>query len=167
MKLARIHLYTCTGKHCKNYEAEAVVDRLREVMREKGVKGIITTSSGCVHLCDMAAVMVVYPEGVWYASVKTDDLEEIVEEHLVNGRALERLRLIPDRPDELKRKAFYSQLIGRDSLAKGEVVELAQGSGFSPDWVELQISTGFFEIPDEANPELLKLGYKVKARYSG
>ena len=64
MKVPRIHLYTCTGKHCKNYGSEAVADRLREIMREKGVKGVLTTSSGCVNLCDLVAVMVVYPEGV-------------------------------------------------------------------------------------------------------
>jgi (2Fe-2S) ferredoxin len=38
-------------------------------------------------------VLVVYPEGVWYTYVDQDDIEEIIEEHLVHGRIVERLRL--------------------------------------------------------------------------
>lgn len=53
MKVPRHHLYTCTGKHCKNFNSEDVVDRLKAIIKEKGVKGVVTTSSGCVHLCDM------------------------------------------------------------------------------------------------------------------
>ncbi len=77
--------------------------------------------------------MVVYPEGVWYAPVKAEDLEEIVEEYLMNGRPVERLRLTPDHPQELKRKAFYTQLFGRDSVTKQEAVKLAQEAGLSPE----------------------------------
>lgn len=167
MKVPRLHLYTCTGKHCKNFNSEGVVDRLKAIIKEKGVKGVVTTISGCVHLCDMASLMVVYPEGVWYASVKSEDLEELVEEHLINGRPVERLRLTPDHPEELKRKAFYAQLFGRDSVTKQEAVKLAEEAGFSPEWVELQVSTGFFEVPDEAKPDILKPAHKVYARYSG
>jgi (2Fe-2S) ferredoxin len=45
--------------------------------------------------CSEGPVLVIYPEGTWYTYVDKDDLDEILQEHLINGRVVERLRL-PD-----------------------------------------------------------------------
>lgn len=50
------------------------------------------TECGCLGPCTEGPTLVVYPEGVWYAGVRADDVDEIVREHLVGGRAVERLR---------------------------------------------------------------------------
>ena len=50
-------------------------------------------SAGCLDRCEQGPVLVVYPEAVWYTYVDRDDIDEIVEEHLVNGRVVERLRV--------------------------------------------------------------------------
>lgn len=47
----------------------------------------------CLGPCTMGPTLVVYPEGVWYTGVKVEDVPELVEEHLKNGRPVERLRL--------------------------------------------------------------------------
>jgi (2Fe-2S) ferredoxin len=49
--------------------------------------------SGCLDQCEHGPVMVVYPDAVWYGHVQPSDAAEIVQEHLVNGRPVERLRL--------------------------------------------------------------------------
>jgi (2Fe-2S) ferredoxin len=49
--------------------------------------------SGCLDRCEEGPVAVVYPEGVWYTYVDQEDLDEIVEEHLVRGRAVRRLKI--------------------------------------------------------------------------
>ncbi len=49
--------------------------------------------SGCLDQCEHGPTVVVYPEAVWYGGVKPEDAEEIVREHLVGGRPVERLRM--------------------------------------------------------------------------
>ena len=47
--------------------------------------------AGCLGRCELGPTLVVYPDGVWYTYVDKDDLEEIINEHLLNGRVVERL----------------------------------------------------------------------------
>lgn len=166
MKIPRVHLFTCVGKQCKNSNPEAIMDRLREVIKQRGLEDVTSTSSGCVHLCDLGPVMFVYPGSVWYVGVQPDDVEKIVENHVIQGRAVERLRMTPSHPEELRRKAFYGQLLGKDFLSKEEIMEVAGAAGFSQEWVELQITTGFFEPKEENQPEVLKLASKARSRYA-
>ena len=49
--------------------------------------------SGCLDQCEHGPTVVVYPEGVWYGGVQPEDAAEIVEQHLVGGRPVERLRM--------------------------------------------------------------------------
>ncbi len=50
-------------------------------------------NAGCLDRCEEGPVIVVYPEAVWYTYVDKEDIDEIVEEHLKNGRVVERLRI--------------------------------------------------------------------------
>ena len=49
--------------------------------------------AGCLERCGEGPVLVVYPEAVWYTYVDKTDIDEIIDEHLVNGRVVERLKL--------------------------------------------------------------------------
>lgn len=49
--------------------------------------------AGCLERCEEGPCLVVYPEAVWYTYVDEDDVDEIIDEHIVNGRVVERLRL--------------------------------------------------------------------------
>ena len=51
--------------------------------------------AGCLDQCDRGVTLVVYPEGVWYGGVQVEDVDEIISEHIVAGRPVERL-VIPD-----------------------------------------------------------------------
>jgi (2Fe-2S) ferredoxin len=52
---------------------------------------VLVTNCGCFGLCTRASVAVVYPEGVFYTGITEDDIEEIVEQHLEQGKVVERL----------------------------------------------------------------------------
>jgi (2Fe-2S) ferredoxin len=55
---------------------------------------VVLTECASVGFCAIGAAVMVYPDGVWYAQVRADDVPEIVEEHIVNGRPVKRLALL-------------------------------------------------------------------------
>ena len=67
-------------------------DRIGQ-LKLKGKGKVRINKAGCMDRCDEGPVLVVYPEAVWYQYVDTDDIEEIIQEHLVNGRVVERLKI--------------------------------------------------------------------------
>src|SRR5881392_3582727 len=61
----------------------------------KNPKGsILVTECSSVGFCAIGAAVMVYPDGIWYAQVRAVDVPELVEEHLINGRVVERLALL-------------------------------------------------------------------------
>jgi (2Fe-2S) ferredoxin len=50
-------------------------------------------SAGCLDRCEEGPVMVIYPEAVWYTYVDQEDIDEIIDQHLVHGRVVERLKI--------------------------------------------------------------------------
>ena len=102
----RHHVFVCTGKSCSAVESAAVRDaferelKARELQYGKVKKGcnpngtVVLTECGSVGFCAIGAAVMVYPDGVWYAQVRAEDVPEIVEEHIVNGRVVERLALL-------------------------------------------------------------------------
>jgi (2Fe-2S) ferredoxin len=101
------HLFFCTnrrddGRPCC-YEAGAEPARAWAKARVKalGLAGpgkVRVNMAGCLDRCEEGPVAVVYPDGVWYTYVDQEDLEEIIQEHLVNGRVVERLQLKSEPP---------------------------------------------------------------------
>jgi (2Fe-2S) ferredoxin len=100
------HVFVCTGKSCSAVDSAAVKIaferelRSRELLFGKEKKGanprgsIVVTECGSVGFCAIGAAVMVYPDGIWYAQVRESDVAEIVEEHLMNGRVVERLALL-------------------------------------------------------------------------
>ena len=50
-------------------------------------------SAGCLDRCEQGPVMVIYPEAVWYTYVDQEDIDEIIDQHLVQGKVVERLKI--------------------------------------------------------------------------
>ena len=92
MKMFRSHLLLCGGTGCHasgslNVKKALVAELLKRGLSEE----IKLVETGCNGFCAMGPIMVVYPEGVIYMSIKADDIAELVEEHLIKGRVLQRL----------------------------------------------------------------------------
>ncbi|MBK8913480.1 MAG: (2Fe-2S) ferredoxin domain-containing protein [Phycisphaerales bacterium] len=82
---------SCTARGCA-----AVRDALKAELRAAGLSGRIRTNhAGCLDQCEHGPTIVVYPEQTWYGFVRPEDASEIVREHLVGGRPVERL-VLPD-----------------------------------------------------------------------
>ena len=98
------HIFFCLNQRegenaCLQHDAQAAFDHCKQrVKAEKlaGKGGVRVNKAGCLDRCAGGPVAVVYPEGVWYTYVDAEDIDEIVESHLKNGKVVERLLLPPD-----------------------------------------------------------------------
>ena len=92
MKVFRSHLLICGGTGCHASGSLNVKKALvAELVKRKLSEEIKIVETGCNGFCAMGPIMVVYPEGVIYMLIKPEDIPELVEEHLIKGRILERL----------------------------------------------------------------------------
>ncbi|MBN2569782.1 MAG: FAD-dependent oxidoreductase [Deltaproteobacteria bacterium] len=92
MKVFRSHILVCGGTGCRATGSGKVKQALAaEINKQKLSDEIKIVETGCNGFCAMGPIMVVYPEGVIYMLVQPEDVPEIVEEHLLKGRPVERL----------------------------------------------------------------------------
>ena len=98
------HIFFCLNQRdgnenaCAKHDAQAAFDHCKSrVKREQlaGPGGVRVNKAGCLDRCAGGPVAVVYPEAVWYTYVDNDDIDEIVDSHLKNGKVVERLLLAP------------------------------------------------------------------------
>ena len=102
MNYYRHHVFFCVNQReggeacCQDFGALEHRDYVKRRCKElnlAGSGGARINTAGCLDRCSEGPVIVVYPEGVWYSYIDREDLDEIIEEHLKNGRIVERLRL--------------------------------------------------------------------------
>ena len=92
MTMIRSHVLICGGTGCTSSGSMALRDALEKELEVKGLtEEIKIVTTGCFGLCALGPVMIVYPDGTFYSMVKPEDIPEIVEEHLLKGRPVERL----------------------------------------------------------------------------
>ena len=92
MEFYRSHVLICTGTGCTSSNSRALIDTLKKELVENGLeKEIQVIETGCFGFCNLGPIMVVYPEGVFYCRVSEADLREVVQEHFVKGRVVQRL----------------------------------------------------------------------------
>ncbi len=72
----------------RDYAKESV-----KALKLSGPGKVRINTAGCLDRCDEGPVIVIYPEAVWYTYVDKEDIDEIISEHLQNGRIVERLRI--------------------------------------------------------------------------
>jgi (2Fe-2S) ferredoxin len=99
------HIFFCLNQRdngeacCRDHAAQEGFDRCKSRVKAAGLNGpggVRVNKAGCLDRCAGGPVAVVYPQGVWYTYVDADDIDEIVESHLVGGKVVERLLLAPD-----------------------------------------------------------------------
>ena len=96
------HVFFCcnqrtTGEPCCNaHDASALRDYCKGRVKALGLAGpgkLRINSAGCLDRCAQGPVLVIYPEAVWYTYLDRQDIDEIIDEHLVHGRIVDRLKI--------------------------------------------------------------------------
>ncbi len=109
MSYYRRHLFFCTNRRpdedgrpscaqCGSVQLRAWAKARVHALGLDGPGQVRVNAAGCLDRCDLGPCLIVYPDGIWYSYVDEEDLEEIIQEHVIGGRPVERLRL--PTPDE-------------------------------------------------------------------
>ncbi|GBC59566.1 NADH dehydrogenase [Desulfonema ishimotonii] len=86
------HLLICGGTGCHATGSIAVKDVLNQEIEKRGLgEKIKVVETGCNGFCAMGPLMVVHPDGTFYQKLKADDIPKVIEEHLINGKPVEKL----------------------------------------------------------------------------
>ena len=92
MDLFRSTILVCGGTGCTSSGSPKLYERFAQLLAEKGLnKEVKLVNTGCFGLGAAGPVVIVYPEGAFYSGIKVEDVDEIVEEHLVKGRIVTKL----------------------------------------------------------------------------
>ncbi|MCK9226558.1 MAG: FAD-dependent oxidoreductase [Syntrophorhabdaceae bacterium] len=92
MEVSRAHILVCAGAACVSSGCRQIRDAVVNKIVEQGLQNEIKViETGCIGSCDLGPLALVYPEGVLYQKLKPEDAEEIVTEHLLKGRIVDRL----------------------------------------------------------------------------
>ena len=143
MEFYRSHVLVCTGTGCTSSDSRLLISGLRKELADKGLeKEIQVIETGCFGFCNFGPIMVVYPEGVFYCHVHEDDIEEIVEEHFMKGRVVERL-LYHEPGATIKTKEFEDI----EFFKHQKRVALANCGVINPEKIEEYIARdGYFAL---------------------
>lgn len=96
------HVFFCTNQRtdgracCADHDARRLRDYAKARTKQLGLtraRGLRVNMAGCLGRCAQGPSLVIYPEGIWYTYRDENDIDEIIEEHLVGGRIVERLQI--------------------------------------------------------------------------
>jgi (2Fe-2S) ferredoxin len=95
------HIFICTNERkgnerlsCGEAHGLALTAEFKKQLNDLPVKiNARANKCGCLGICDYGPTVAIYPEGVFYVGVKVEDVKEIIDEHLMKGNVVERLRL--------------------------------------------------------------------------
>ncbi len=96
------HVFICCNQRsdgrasCNDQGSQSLRDYAKARIKALGIAGagrVRINQSGCLDRCDSGPVMVVYPEEIWYTFIDEKDIDEIIDEHVMGGRVVERLQI--------------------------------------------------------------------------
>ena len=137
----RSHVLVCGGTGCTSSGSQQIIQTLKEELKKNRLQNeVAVVKTGCHGLCAEGPVMIVYPEAVFYSKVRPEDVEEIVSEHLLKGRIVERLvyheAQAPEGIKSLNETTFYK---------KQHRIALRNCGVINPESIDEYIGTGGYE----------------------
>ena len=137
----RSHVLVCGGTGCTSSGSEQIIQTLKDELKKNRLQNeVAVVKTGCHGLCAEGPVMIVYPEAVFYSRVRPEDVEEIVSEHLLKGRIVERLiyheAQTPEGIKSLNETTFYK---------KQHRIALRNCGVINPESIDEYIGTGGYE----------------------
>ena len=166
--MIRSHVLLCAGTGCTSSGSGKVSAALEAELKAKGLEEEIKiVKTGCFGLCALGPVMIVYPEGTFYSRVTPEDIPEIVEEHLLKGRIVERLVYADTDDKEVDKKSIA--LNDTRFYKKQKRVALRNCGVIDPENIEEYIGTNGYQAlgkvltemtPDEVIKTVLDSGLR-------
>lgn len=107
MSYYKHHVFVCTNNRegeeiaCEQHNAQKMRDYMKQRSKELGLVGcgdVRINSAGCLNRCKLGPVLVIYPEETWYTFIDKEDIDEIIDEHLVKGNIVGRLLIDSQSP---------------------------------------------------------------------
>ena len=153
----RIHALICGGTGCTSSGSAEIQEALHREIAAQGLEDEIkVVQTGCFGLCALGPIMIVYPEGVFYSKVTADDVPEIVEEHFLKGRPVERL-IYKEEENETEEQILNSSLSNTQFYKKQLRVALRNCGVINPDNLDASLAMdGYFalaKVLKEMTPE--------------
>ncbi len=146
----RSHVLICTGTGCVSSGASKIQTVLAEELEKHNLQDEIkVVETGCHGFCEKGPIMIVYPEGVFYCRIKPEDIGQIVEEHLLKGRIVDRLLY-----QELHTEASIPTYREIDFYKKQHRIVLANCGRIDPESIEEYIAVGGYEACGRALTEM-------------
>ena len=107
--MIRAQVLVCGGTGCTSSGSNKIQEAFQENIQAFGLENEVKlVQTGCFGLCALGPVVIVYPDGTFYSRVQPEDVKEIVEEHLLKGRVVERLVYADTGAEEIVEKAKVS-----------------------------------------------------------
>jgi (2Fe-2S) ferredoxin len=106
MKRFEKHIFICENKRpeghprgcCSEKNSPEIKELFKKRIKELGVNtNVRANSAGCLDACEHGVTVVVYPEQIWYGKVTVDDVEEIIQEHIIKNIPVERLKITDEK----------------------------------------------------------------------
>ena len=87
-----MHILVCGGTGCLSSQSGEIVEGLKKAIEDIGMQNQVqVVKTGCFGFCEKGPIVKILPDNTFYVQVKPEDVEEIVSEHIVKGRKVERL----------------------------------------------------------------------------
>ncbi|MBQ5834269.1 MAG: SLBB domain-containing protein, partial [Clostridia bacterium] len=138
--MIRAHVLCCGGTGCTSSGSPRIQDAFRAEIEKAGLaEEISVVQTGCFGLCALGPVVIVYPDGTFYSNVTVDDVTEIVNEHLLKGRPVE--RLIYNETSEPIQDSTHSSLNDTTFYKSQHRVALRNCGVIDPENIEEYIAT--------------------------
>ena len=88
----KMHILVCGGTGCRASASKNIICRLEDCLRERALEDEVQViATGCFGFCEKGPIVKIMPDNTFYVQVKPEDAEEIVNEHIIKGRKVERL----------------------------------------------------------------------------
>ncbi len=166
MAMVRAQIMCCTGTGCSSSKSPEIIAEFEKQLAAHGLADEVQVSpSGCQGLCAKGPIVVVWPEGAYYGHVSVADVEEIVTEHLLKGRIVQRLLLT----DADEQKEIVHNFTDTDFYKKQHRIALRNCGIINPEDIDEYIAyDGYAALakvlttmtPEDVVNEMLKSGLR-------
>ena len=110
----KYHILVCGGTGCRASHGEEIIENFNQLLADKGLSNDVqVVTTGCFGFCEKGPIVKMLPDNTFYTSVKPEDCREIIEEHIVKGRKVNRLLYLnPETKEHIsdsKHMGFYQK----------------------------------------------------------